>query len=56
MIFRLAQFWLIERELSPFYVGFKLNEIPFSSSNYGNPREEFKALDTKRSAFHAGNA
>jgi hypothetical protein len=39
-----AKFWLVETELSPFDTSFKLNEIPFSSLNYGNPREEFKAL------------
>jgi hypothetical protein len=32
-------------ELSPFDVGSKLNEIPFSSLDYRNPREVFKALD-----------
>ena len=45
-----AQMWLTEGELSPFDVGFKLNEIPFSSLNYGNPREEFKALTAGQTA------
>ena len=39
-----AQMWLIEEELSPFDVGFKLNEIPMSALGYGNPRETFKKL------------
>lgn len=39
-----AKMWLIERELSPHDVGFKLNEIPFSSLKYKNPREVFKSL------------
>ena len=36
--------WLTEGELSPFDVGFKLNEIPFSSLKYAKPREAFKKL------------
>jgi hypothetical protein len=48
-----ATYWLTERELSPFDVGFRLNEIPMSAlgrsiSSYGIPREVFKAL-TRRS-------
>jgi hypothetical protein len=39
-----AKMWLIERELSPYEVGFKLNEIPFSSLKYANPKEAFKAM------------
>jgi hypothetical protein len=39
-----ATIWLTERELSPHDVGFKLNEIPFSSLAYANPREAFKSL------------
>ena len=39
-----AKRWLIEKELSPFDVGFKLNEMPMSALGYGNPREEFKVL------------
>jgi hypothetical protein len=42
-----ATMWLIEEEFSPFDVGFKLNEIPFSSLEYGNPREAFKSLGAK---------
>ena len=41
---RFATFHLVEDEISPFDVGFRLNEIPFSSLNYANPREEFKQL------------
>lgn len=42
--------WLTEGGLSPFDVGFKLNDIPFSTlmdskgSRYSTPREAFKAL------------
>ena len=45
-----ARMWLIEKELSPHEVGFKLNDIPMSaiatetSRNYGKPREAFKLL------------
>jgi phosphoribosyl-ATP pyrophosphohydrolase len=41
-----AQMRLIEDELAPFDVGFRLNEIPMSALNYLNPREAFKALGT----------
>jgi hypothetical protein len=49
MIFH-AKFWLVEREMSPFDVGTKLNEMPMSairedkSGGYGIPREVFKLL------------
>lgn len=36
--------WLTEGELSPHEVGFKLNEIPFSSLKYAMPREAFKTM------------
>lgn len=36
--------WLTEGKLSPHEVGFKLNEIPFSSLKYSMPREAFKKL------------
>jgi hypothetical protein len=39
-----AKFWMLERGLSAYEVGFKLNEIPFSSLEYASPRETFKAL------------
>ena len=45
-----AKHWLTGGELSPFEVGFKLNEIPMSalkgpkSERYGIPREVFKLL------------
>ena len=39
-----ATMWMIEEELSPFDVGVKLNEIPFSSLDYNNPRETFEGL------------
>jgi len=45
-----ATAWLKEGELSPFDVGFKLNEIPFTRlarfghDGYGRPRDAFKAM------------
>ena len=39
-----ATMCLIEDEMSPHDVGFKLNEIPFSALAYANPRETFKSL------------
>jgi hypothetical protein len=39
-----ATIHLTEAELVPFDVGFKLNQTPFSSLKYGNPREVFKAM------------
>ena len=51
-----ATVWLTEGEMSPFDVGFKLNEIPFSSlaaawpNSHGKPREAFKALRSEESA------
>lgn len=39
-----AQMWLIEDDLSPFDVGFKLNEIPMSALGYATPTEAFKKL------------
>jgi hypothetical protein len=39
-----AKLWLTEDELSPFDVGFKLNDIPFSSLKFVKPREAFKAM------------
>ena len=39
-----AESWLIEHELSPFDVGFKLNQIPLSVFGYRSPREAFKDL------------
>ena len=45
-----AKMWLIERELSPYDVGFKLNEIPFSSLKYANPKEAFKAMHVEQPA------
>jgi hypothetical protein len=40
----LATHWLIETELSPFDVGFKINESPYSALDYNNPREAFRAM------------
>jgi len=44
-----ATYWLAEGDVSPFDVGFRLNEIPMSAlgssgSQYGKPREAFRAL------------
>jgi hypothetical protein len=44
-----ATAWLAEGDISPFDIGFRLNEIPMSvlagsGSAYGIPREAFKAL------------
>ena len=39
-----AKMWLIDGNLSPFDVSFKLNEIPMSYLDYANPREVFKLL------------
>jgi hypothetical protein len=45
-----ATAWLTEEELSPYDVGFRLNDVllsaiaPSESAKYGRPREVFKAL------------
>ena len=39
-----AQMWLVEEELSPFDVGFKLNEPPMSALGYAHPKDAFKRL------------
>lgn len=39
-----TKIWLTESERSPFDVGFKLNDIPFSSLQYVKPRAAFKAM------------
>jgi uncharacterized protein DUF6933 len=44
-----ATYWLAQEDISPFDIGFKLNEIPMSAlarsgSPYGLPRKAFKAL------------
>jgi hypothetical protein len=45
----MATIHLIEGELSPIDVGFKLDETPFSALQYNNPRGAFKAMGmTKR--------
>jgi len=51
-----AKMWLIERELAPFDVGFKLNEIPFSSLKYANSKETFKALHVEQPAQQGDEA
>ena len=53
-----AKFWLLEREMSPFDVGTKLNEMPMSalkdanSGGYGIPREAFKLLADRAGPIH----
>jgi hypothetical protein len=39
-----AKSWLIEDDLSPFDVGFKLNETPYSALEQHFPRKAFKAM------------
>jgi Domain of unknown function (DUF6933) len=47
---KFAKFWLESDEISPFEVGFKLNDVPLSAlasskkDGYVNPKEAFKAL------------
>jgi hypothetical protein len=50
---KFATNYLEDDETSPHEVGFRLNEVPFSSLAYANPREAFKALMTgsKMDAF-----
>jgi hypothetical protein len=40
-----AKLWLTERELSPHETAARLNDIPFSSLDYRNPREAFIAME-----------
>ena len=51
-----AKTWLIEDELSPHDVGFKLNEIPFSSLKYAKPKQTFKAMHVEQSAKESDQA
>ncbi|MCB9924891.1 MAG: hypothetical protein H6822_22115 [Planctomycetaceae bacterium] len=39
-----ATYWLTEDDVSPHDVGFRLNDIPMSALDYGNPRERFNQL------------
>jgi hypothetical protein len=50
-----AQKWLLEGELSPFEVGSKLNEIPFSSLGFRMPREAFRALGAEQPGLESGD-
>ncbi len=47
-----AKMWLIEDDLSPFDVGFKLNEIPMSPLGYRHPRDQFKTMLDSPSMMH----
>lgn len=55
---KFAKFWLEEGELSPFDLGFRLNDIllsalaPSKKDGYGKPNEAFKALADSLSAGH----
>ncbi len=40
-----AKMWLIEGDLAPHDVSFKLNEMPMSAIGYANPRERLKSLN-----------
>jgi hypothetical protein len=42
-----AKVWLTEGELSPLDIGFKLNQIPFSSLKYLSPRDAFKSMSSE---------
>ena len=44
-----AKRYLIEDEMSPDGIGFKLNKIPMSALKYNNPRKAFKALAARPS-------
>lgn len=55
-LIRCAKIWLIEEELSPFDVGFKLNDMPMSALQYANPREAFKSLANKGVSQENGRA
>jgi hypothetical protein len=46
-----ATYWLAQGDISPFHIGFRLNETPMSAlarsgSPFGIPREAFKALES----------
>ncbi len=43
-LIKFAKHGLIERELSPYDVGFNLNQIPMSALRYQQPRDAFKLL------------
>lgn len=51
-----AQIWLTEAELSPFDVGFKLNDTPMSYLDYKTPRDVFKALGVEQPGAESGDA
>jgi hypothetical protein len=49
-----AQMRLTEDELSPFDVGFMVNEIPMSFLEYRSPRDAFKALSASQPGSGSG--
>lgn len=51
---RFAEMWLTEGDLSPFDVGFKLNDMPMSYLKYRNPRDAFKALSVGQNGLESG--
>jgi hypothetical protein len=46
-LIKFAKHGLIEQELSPYDVGFNLNQIPMSALRYQQPREAFKTLASR---------
>jgi len=49
-----AKIWLVEEELSPVDVGFKINGMPMSALGYSNPRDAFKMLSGARDMSEGG--
>jgi len=43
-----AHIWLTDGELSPFDVGFKLNDMPMSYVGYKTPRDVFKTMKAEK--------
>ena len=43
-----AKWWLAEGKFSPHETALKLNDIPFSSLDYQNPREVFRSLSIEK--------
>jgi hypothetical protein len=43
---REAQFWLIEREMSPFEAAVNVNDAPMSYLHYNPPKQVFTKLKT----------
>lgn len=60
-LLRHAEYWLTDDEISPFDVGFKLNDVllsaiaPTKADVYGKPREAFKAMHVDQPAPVTGS-